>query len=419
LNKDEQSFFDYNLRTKLGLSGASSKFIDVFSLDPSLLKIDMFSPDELLNSGDSYINYYGYDIAGNKVAGNTNINDYFTKYDEKTKNYERKVGAFQPIYVSGYLMDKFAFNDLVFNVGVRVDVFDANQPVLKDPYLFYTAKTVNEVLNDKNLPFKAEVPSNIGGDYTVYVDDVKNPTKINGYRLENNWYDAKGAVVEDPKVLRGAAGIAPLLQNPSNDSKTGTWNPSTLDYSIIGTTVYTFTPTTGLCATTTTLTAVINPNTTPTFTQVPPICSGSPLNPLPTSTIEGITGTWSPALNNLATTTYTFTPTAGLCAVSTTMVITVNPNITPTFTAIPPLCVGETAPSLPITSIEGITGNWSPTSIDNTISGIYTFTPGINECATIGSLSVTVQDGFDFEIEGSCVDNDFILEVKVLIYHLA
>jgi len=218
LNKDEQSFFDYNLRTKLGLSGGSSNYIDVFSLDPSLLKIDMFSPDELLNSGDSYINYYGYDIAGNKVSGTTNINDYFTKYDEKTKNYERKVGAFQPIYVAGYLMDKFAFNDLVFNVGVRVDVFDANQPVLKDPYLFYSAKTVNEVLNDKNLPFKADVPSNIGGDYTVYVDDIKNPTKINGYRLENNWYDAKGAVVEDPKVLRGAAGIAPYLQNP--DQKT-------------------------------------------------------------------------------------------------------------------------------------------------------------------------------------------------------
>jgi gliding motility-associated-like protein len=34
--------------------------------------------------------------------------------------------------------------------------------------------------------------------------------------------------------------------------------------------------------------------------------------------------------------------------------------------------------------------------------------------ATIGSISVTVQDGFDFVIEGSCVNNDFILEVKVL-----
>ena len=41
-------------------------------------------------------------------------------------------------------MDKFAFNDIVFNVGLRVDVFDANQPVLKDPYLFYNARTVAE-----------------------------------------------------------------------------------------------------------------------------------------------------------------------------------------------------------------------------------------------------------------------------------
>ena len=38
--------------------------------------------------------------------------------------------------------------------------------------------------------------------------------------------------------------------------------------------------------------------------------------------------TWAPALNNTATTTYTFTPTAGLCANTTTMTITVNPNVT-------------------------------------------------------------------------------------------
>lgn len=205
-----------------------------------------------------------------------------------------------------------------------------------------------------------------------------------------------------------------LLPTISDNGITGTWNPSTLDYSIIGTTVYTFTPTNGLCATAATLTVVINPNITPTFTQVPSICSGGQLNPLPTSSIEGITGTWSPGLNNLATTTYTFTPTAGLCAVSTTMVITINSIITPTFTAIPPLCIGETAPTLPVTSIEGITGNWTPTTINNTISGIYSFTPNIGQCATIGSLSVTVQDGFDFEIAGSCVGNNFILEIIVL-----
>lgn len=64
---------------------------------------------------------------------------------------------------------------------------------------------------------------------------------------------------------------------------------------------------------------------TPSFTQVAPICAGQPLNPLPTTSLNGITGTWAPALNNTATTTYTFTPAAGQCAVTTTMTITVNP----------------------------------------------------------------------------------------------
>lgn len=62
---------------------------------------------------------------------------------------------------------------------------------------------------------------------------------------------------------------------------------------------------------------------TPTFTQVPGICTGGTLSALPTTSTNGITGTWSPALNNLATTTYTFTPTAGQCAATTTMTITV------------------------------------------------------------------------------------------------
>ena len=56
-----------------------------------------------------------------------------------------------------------------------------------------------------------------------------------------------------------------------------------------------------------------------------PICSGDPLSPLPTTSNNGVTGTWSPALDNTITTTYIFTPTGGQCATSTTMTITVNP----------------------------------------------------------------------------------------------
>jgi hypothetical protein len=50
---------------------------------------------------------------------------------------------------------------------------------------------------------------------------------------------------------------------------------------------------------------------TPTFNPVTAICSGATLVPLPTTSLNNITGTWSPALNNTTTTIYTFTPAAG------------------------------------------------------------------------------------------------------------
>jgi hypothetical protein len=68
----------------------------------------------------------------------------------------------------------------------------------------------------------------------------------------------------------------------------------------------------------------VNDNVTPTFTQVEPICSGESLSALPTTSNNGITGSWAPALNNTTTTEYTFTPDAGQCATTTTMTITVN-----------------------------------------------------------------------------------------------
>ena len=60
------------------------------------------------------------------------------------------------------------------------------------------------------------------------------------------------------------------------------------------------------------------------------ICSGASLSALPTTSNNGITGNWSPALSNTATTLYTFTPTAGQCASTATMTITVNTLASPT-----------------------------------------------------------------------------------------
>ncbi len=221
INNDNQSFFDYNLRKALDYNPAGTDFIDIDQYDPSMFTFDMFSPDELLNGGNSFVSYWGYDHTGKKVNGNTDINKYFNEFDENG-NYRRFVGAFQPIYMAGYLMDKFAFNDIVFNVGVRVDVFDANQPVLKDPYLFYNAYTVREARamkeSDPSTYSWVEIPDAMGDDYVVYVNDVNNPNAVNGFRTGMNWYNADGVQVEDPKVLRGATGIAPWLLDPSQET---------------------------------------------------------------------------------------------------------------------------------------------------------------------------------------------------------
>jgi large repetitive protein len=55
------------------------------------------------------------------------------------------------------------------------------------------------------------------------------------------------------------------------------------------------------------------------------------------------------------------------------------------------ICTGSTPFLLPTTSDNGITGNWSPSTISNTTSGVYTFTTTAGQCADpTASLTVTV-----------------------------
>ena len=175
-------------------------------------------------------------------------------------------------------------------------------------------------------------------------------------------------------------------QQHQTNGITGTWTPAV---SNIATATYTFTPNAGQCATTTTLTITFNSLITPTFAAVATICSGDALAPLPITSTNGINGTWAPALNNTATTTYTFTPTAGQCATTTTLTITVNSPVTPTFTAVPAICSGGALTPLPTTSTNGINGVWAP-ALNNTASTTYTFTPTAGQCATTTTLTITV-----------------------------
>ncbi|MFT3793781.1 gliding motility-associated C-terminal domain-containing protein [Flavobacterium sp.] len=189
------------------------------------------------------------------------------------------------------------------------------------------------------------------------------------------------------------------LPTTSNNGITGTWAPALNN---TATTTYTFTPATGQCATTATLIITVNPATTvPTFTAVAAICAGGTLSPLPTTSNNAITGTWSPALNNTATTTYTFTPAIGQCATTTTLTITVNPATVPTFAAVAPICAGGTLDPLPTTSNESITGTWAP-ALNNTATTTYTFTPTAGQCASAATLTIVVNAAPDFTISEGC-----------------
>ncbi len=180
------------------------------------------------------------------------------------------------------------------------------------------------------------------------------------------------------------AGAANPLPTTSTNSITGTWSPA---FNSAATGTYTFTPNAGQCASTTTLAVTVNPATTPTFAVIAPICAGA-ANPLPTTSTNSITGTWSPAFNSAATGTYTFTPNAGQCASTTTLTVTVNPATLPTFAAIAPICTGAANP-LPATSTNSITGTWSP-AFNNASTATYTFTPNAGQCASAATLTVTV-----------------------------
>jgi gliding motility-associated-like protein len=176
------------------------------------------------------------------------------------------------------------------------------------------------------------------------------------------------------------------LPTTSNNSITGTWSPAINN---TATTTYTFTPTTGQCAFTTTNDITITPNTNPTFNAVGPYCSGESISALPTTSTNAITGSWSPAINNTTTTTYTFTPNAGQCALTTTLSINITAQTTPTFTQLAPYCEDDAVPNLATTSNNGISGNWSP-AINNTTTTTYTFTPNAGQCATTTSMIITI-----------------------------
>jgi hypothetical protein len=222
VNYNDESHFDRAFRDKLIKDGAKDvygkpvderTFVDINSYKPGDFKMSMFNADELLNNGNPYVSYYGYDHLGNVVRGKPSIDEFLNNKDKRT------IGAFQPVYIAAWLQDQFQFKDLVFRFGLRMERYDANQLVLRDQYSLYPIKTVGEVskINGQSVIH----PSNMGSDFKVYVNDIKSPTKIVGYRDGDRWYNADGSEQKSPDFIANQTSngkIAPYLVDPSQNT---------------------------------------------------------------------------------------------------------------------------------------------------------------------------------------------------------
>ena len=210
--------FYENIRDQNGM--AYDDFYDSDFYGPENYNLSLFSADEMLGV-DGLGSAYGYDYTGRKIKTGS-FADYLQKKDGKG-SFLRHAAPFNPIYSSGYIQDKFQFNDIVLNIGLRIDRYDANQMVLKDPYLLYDSYKA------KDLSADYDVPNTINDEAVVYINDaeVPNPSVL-GYRLNSNWFDADGKSIADPSLIaeKSATGeVTPFLKDPNTKIGDANFDP--------------------------------------------------------------------------------------------------------------------------------------------------------------------------------------------------
>jgi len=139
---------------------------------------------------DNFAGGTGYDVTGRNETDEEDF-EAFLDTDRFKGNLGRQVAPPKPIYYGGYVQDKIEFRDIVLNLGLRVDVFDNNVRVLKDPYSRRPIERADVI---------AGRPTNIGEDFAVYYDGDSDV--VLGYRdVEGRYFDSNGQEVQAAVIL--------------------------------------------------------------------------------------------------------------------------------------------------------------------------------------------------------------------------
>ena len=236
-------------------------------------------------------------------------------------------------------------------------------------------------------------------DYAIYLGADNAVTLSSAAGTDSQTACINMAIINITYATTGATG-ATFSGLPTGVS--GNWSANVVTISgtpsVVGASQpYTITLTGGSGAVTTTGTLTVVSTISPSFTQVGPVCSGASLSALPTTSTNGITGTWSPVINNTATTNYTFTPSEeGQCTTTASMTITVNtlPTAAITNNTATTVLTCSTA-AISVTATGGVSYAWNNSLGTNatasiTAAGTYTVTvTNANGCTDTQSITIT------------------------------
>ena len=131
---------------------------------------------------------------------------------------------------------------------------------------------------------------------------------------------------------------------------------------------------------------------TPVFNAIQLACQNDAAFSLPSTSDNGIMGSWTPALNLTVpgSFTYTFNPAANQCANVVSTQLTVQPQVEPVFTHPTTLCQNDPF-MLPTTAQNGITGTWNPQVNSQQVgSTTVTFTPDAGQCSNSVNQTIVV-----------------------------
>ena len=133
-NHDLKAGMDYNKHT-----------IRTFSVRPNVMKYALSSEDALLNSHAGYgsfdnipewelrefIDGYGYDFNGNEIDDRTFYSNAIDGISGEDLTYLD--GAKTPTEIGFYIQDKMEFDDIIVNIGLRIDQLDPSETAPESP----------------------------------------------------------------------------------------------------------------------------------------------------------------------------------------------------------------------------------------------------------------------------------------------